>query len=105
MTLYTPASMDVRILLPQGNDVHDYTAFYAFQPPGGQKYLLHVIGQVPTDTLPTIDPATAVYRASCLNCQLLINSETIAVSAQKPQAHYPLLDTFRSWYATIVAKL
>ena len=104
MTLYTATSMEVRILLPQGNDVHAYVAFYAFQPPNGHRYLLHILGQVPTDVLPTIDPTTSVYRTACTGCQSLIDSETIAIAAQKPQTHYPLIDTFRSWWNTIITK-
>jgi hypothetical protein len=105
MLLYVPASMEVRILLPPNNDIHDYTAFYAVSPSGKRKYLLHVIGQIPTDVLPTVDPTTSVYRASCVNCQSLMYSETITISAQKKQAHYPLIDALYSWWNTaIIAK-
>jgi Biotin-lipoyl like len=101
MQLYTATSMEVQILLPQGSDMHNYTAFYASHPPDTQRYALHGVGQVPTNVLSNIDPTTSVYRATCTQCQALLNDEAIAIYAQRKQAHSPFFDALLSWWNAI----
>ncbi len=96
MQLYTTTSLDIQILLPQGHAMSDYTAFYAERPPDVHRYALHIVGQVPTNVISNIDPTTSVYRATCTNCQAILENEAVAIQAQRKQPASPILDGMRS---------
>lgn len=96
MYLYSANSLEVQILLPQGHAVSDYSAFYAQRPPDAHRYALHIIGQVPTNVISNIDPTTSVYRATCTNCQGILDNESVAIQAQRKQPPSPILDYMHS---------
>ena len=96
MYLYTTNSLEVQILLPQGHTMSDYTTFYAQRPPEQRRYALHIVGQIPTNVISNIDPTTSVYRATCTNCQAILDNEAVAIQAQRKQPSSPILDYMRS---------
>lgn len=89
MELFSASNTEILILLPQGNSLSNYTAFYASSSLTGPKYPLQVLGQVPADIVSNIQPGTAVYRATCLStadCQKMIDNETITIFARNKQS-------------------
>lgn len=101
MTLYTADAIHIHILLPQGFAPSSYIAFYASHPPSVTRYRLHITGQVPTDVINNIDPTTSVYRATCTNCQAILDNEAVVVYAQKKQVQSPFFNTLVSWWNDI----
>ncbi len=84
--IYTLSNLEIQILLPQGKDITDYSAFFASSTPNSSRFPLQILGQVPTDVLSNIPATTTVYRATCqrvTNCQSIVDNETVTIEAQK----------------------
>jgi hypothetical protein len=63
--IYTLSNLEIQILLPQGKDITDYSAFFASSTPNSRRFPLHILGRIPTDVISNIPATTAVYRAKC----------------------------------------
>ena len=108
MQIYTEDNMEIQILIPQGYDIGSYTGFSGSNTPGGQRYSLHVIGQIPANVISNIAVTTTVYRATCQgtsDCQAAINYNAIIIYGQKKQVQSPLLTTLRSWWNGLLQHL
>ncbi len=105
MQIYTANSMEIQVLIPQKSNINDYAALYASHPPDQQKYLLHIVGQIPTNVLANIDPTTSVYQATCTHCQALLDNQGIAIYAQRKQENSPFLDKLNAFIQTIAKRI
>jgi hypothetical protein len=84
--IYTLSNLEIQILLPQGKDITNYSAFFALSRPNSSRFPLQILGQVPTDVLSNIPATTTVYRATCrrvTDCQSIVDNETVTIEAQK----------------------
>jgi hypothetical protein len=96
LLLYTTSSLEIQVLLPATATLTNYAAFYAERPPARNRYLLHIVEQIPTNVISNIDPTMSVYRATCTECAALLNNETIAILAERVQQPSPLDEAWQT---------
>jgi hypothetical protein len=86
LQIYTLSNLQLQIILPQGNSISSYSAFFASLQPNNKMIPLKILGQVPTDVLGNVQATTTVYRATCQlvsDCQSIINNTMVPIEAQK----------------------
>jgi len=84
--LYTTASTDVWMLLPQGNDLSAYGAFYVTLGASKLNHRLFIEGLIPSDLVTGAPPTTNVYRARCedlAGCPELLINQQVTICAEK----------------------
>jgi hypothetical protein len=88
MQIYTLGNTTIHILLPEGKNISDYSAFSVPDTSGKTKYPLQVLDQIPTNVVDNVPQSTTVYRAKCVyiaDCEKIAYNELIDIQAQKKQ--------------------
>lgn len=86
LELFAPEDTDLHVLIPEGEAISSYQAFYAMTNMSATRYPINIEGAIPTQSIANIDPTTTVYRATCaptVSCLTFLNVQQVVVIAEK----------------------
>jgi hypothetical protein len=86
LQLFTVENTELHVLMPKGDRLADYRAFYIAAAQSSARFPIRIAGEVPIEVAGNIPDRTTVYRATCdraSDCQSLLTELQVLVYALK----------------------